>query len=208
MSKILLYDEYGIPIYRSNSKESRIALDLIITISIQYFLDILSHFVERLKELVNVNKDMSESLLFIEVSILRRMSSFISIRLEEMKKACIDQKMNCDKMSCYLVETTMAPLWSLLLRIADAKTKLRSLFELGEDENEDDYTFVGSDDEESSGELGKPFKTDVAYVARENIVSFCVNSKNPDHLALGTLSNVREISVKASLNFFKVFMRY
>lgn len=196
-----MFDEYGIPHFRENSKEAVIARSLVMIISISYLLQILSYFVERLKEVVNVTKDINISVEFIEKYLIRRFQRLLPIATDEIILKWEKMSMKIDKLQFYLIDTKLNSLWSLLMRLGDGRSKILEI--LGGNimkNNYDNGVTVLLNDENEEHKC----KDEIIYAEKHEIVSFCLNSTNSDQLAFGTSNSVKEISIEASLKFFNV----
>jgi hypothetical protein len=202
-----MFDEYGVPTYRNDSQEAIMAKRVTILLCIKYLVELMTHFVERMKEKVQLSLELSSSVEFMEDLLIRTMFSCLVTMETKVRYDWNRMQLMTDKIPCYLVDTNFTPLWNLLCRITFATRNAAVLLNnmdvtshyIGTDAISEADNLLEGEDEEKGGKM-----TDVVYSANKAIFSFCINSRNSDELALLTEDFVGEISIEASQQFFGV----
>lgn len=186
-------DEYGIAIFRCESIEARIAVNVTLFFAAKYIVSLFGQFIERLKEMMNVQNDVQDALEFLEDEMLRRFQNEIPITAEQLREEFQQNNMSIgsiyfyvEMMMPYLFETGFSCIWTLLKRINN------SLIEL-------DFAKLIAED--STVEIRE---SSLIYSLKDPIISFCVSNVDASKIAFATSRHFAEIDSRVSQEYFKV----
>ncbi|KAI8910438.1 RAVE protein 1 C terminal-domain-containing protein [Gorgonomyces haynaldii] len=180
-----LYDEYGVALYKKDSKQAMLCVEMVLHLALEYLVNLLVRFVERVKEIVNVHPDMYSLVSFLADDLQRPLELELQARSESIELKWQEYKMHTKSIPAYLLDTEWSQVWLLLQRIGDAQERIKHL----------------PHDQET--EEQETLETETVYITQDQVIGFCFNPLERDTLAFASGNIVREIQVSQSLEFFK-----
>ncbi|KAI8924605.1 hypothetical protein BC831DRAFT_464821 [Entophlyctis helioformis] len=120
-----LFDEFGLPLYRASSPVVGVAVRLIHVIVLRHVGLTFEHYLERLKEVVNVHPTMDDTQAFLAESVMRGLSGYLLDRQTMLATDWTLHAFDPSLMKAYLYETPLKAVWELLKRSLDIGRMVR-----------------------------------------------------------------------------------
>ncbi|OAJ38977.1 hypothetical protein BDEG_22865 [Batrachochytrium dendrobatidis JEL423] len=123
-----LFDEFGLPLYRAGSPCVLLAESLIQLLVLRQVCLVFEHYLERVKEVINVHVGMDQAHGFLADSVMKGISRYIFYLQQTVtaKWASMDFKPEIN-MRSYLHETELNPLWDLFRHTFDVRKMIQDV---------------------------------------------------------------------------------
>jgi hypothetical protein len=205
--RVALFDEYGIPLYKSDSVQALLAAELVCTTALRHLIFIFSHFVERINEIVHVDRGMMTCLDFLMHSLLRRLQLYLRPIERRIRTLWKEYKMDLDQMEAYLIDSKFGSLWTLLERVGDTLSISESILTKDKVTKKLEDPELGSSSQEASDiPHHDSVGSELVFSSKDQIQGFCINPLNMNQMALVSHKAVREINIDSSVAYFHVCM--
>ncbi|KAH6579008.1 hypothetical protein BASA61_010537 [Batrachochytrium salamandrivorans] len=117
-----LFDEFGLPMYRAGTPEVVLAESLMHLLVLRHAGLALEHYLERVKEVINVRPGMDEAHGFLADSVMKGLNRYIFDQQRTLAVAWVHTEFKpATLMKNYLRETPLNPLWDLFRHTFDVK---------------------------------------------------------------------------------------
>jgi WD40 repeat protein len=193
-------DEFGIPLYQSDSNEARTAEKLLYSLVLSHVSSALRLYLERLTEMMNVNPELDETHGFLSQAIQKNLAVYIFELDVEVARQWNKLDMELKSIPAYIMECNLTELWSLLCRTADAEKTAMGIIHTKNIKKWDSATFLADDydDEPDSGIVS----SDLILTSKYPILSFAINPLDKNQVAYAFPKGICEIDTSISKTYY------